>query len=66
MRKKKDGLTLSEKIEKYLEKIKTRDALNVIDDSFFSKETDAGMVWYIRRCDLLSKSGRKLDIIDEE
>jgi len=66
MRKKKDGLTLSEKIEKYLEKIKTKDALNVIDDSFFSKETDAGMVWYIRRCDLLSKSGRKLDIIDEE
>jgi len=67
MRKKKDGLTLGEKIEKNLEKIKkSKDAVSVIDDSFLSRENEGGIVWYVRRCDLLSKSGRKLDIIDEE
>ena len=35
MRKKKDGLTLKEKIEKHLEKIKSKDAVSLIDDSFF-------------------------------
>ena len=40
MRKKKDGLTLGEKIEKYLEKIKSKEAVSLIDDTFFSKETE--------------------------
>jgi hypothetical protein len=66
MRKKKDGLTLGEKIEKYLEKIKSKDAVSLIDDTFFSKETEEGLVWYVRRGDLLSKPGRKQDVIDEE
>jgi hypothetical protein len=65
MRKKKDGLTLGEKIEKYLEKIKSKDAVSLIDDTFFSKETEEGLVWYVRRGDLLSKPGRKQDVIDE-
>jgi hypothetical protein len=35
MRKKKDGLTLGEKIEKYLEKIKSKDAVSLVEDAFF-------------------------------
>jgi hypothetical protein len=35
MRKKKDGLTLGEQITKSLEKIKSKSAVSLIDDSFF-------------------------------
>lgn len=35
MRKKQEGLTLGEKIEKQLEKIKSKKVLSHIDDSFF-------------------------------
>jgi len=66
MRKKKDGLNLGEKIEKYLEKIKSKDAISLIDDTFFSKETEEGLVWFVRRGDLLSKAGRQQNVIDEE
>ena len=59
MRKKKVGLTLGEKIDKYLEKIKSKNAVSFIDDTFFSKETDEGLVWYVRRGDLLGKPGRQ-------
>ena len=53
MRKKKDGLTLAEKIEKHLEKIKSKDAVSLIDDSFFEKETEGGLLWYLRRTNLI-------------
>jgi len=66
MRKKKDGLTLGEKIDKYLEKIKTKDALSLIDDSFLTKENENGILWYVRRGDFLSKPGHLRDVIDEE
>lgn len=66
MRKKQDGLTLREKIEKYLDKIKSKVAVSLIDDTFFSKETEEGLVWYVRRGDLLSKAGREQNVIDEE
>jgi len=35
MRKKTDGNTLGEKIQKYLEKIKSKNAVSLIDDTFF-------------------------------
>jgi len=66
MRKKKEGLTLGEKIDKYLEKIKSKDALSLIQDSFLTKEDDGGILWYVRRGDFLSKPGRLRDVIDEE
>jgi|LauGreDrversion4_2_1035121.scaffolds.fasta_scaffold155220_1 hypothetical protein len=35
MRKKQDGLTLGEKVEKYLEKIKNKQGVSLIQDTFF-------------------------------
>jgi hypothetical protein len=42
MRKKKEGLTLGEKIEKHLKKVKKRGLVSLIDDAFFVEEVERG------------------------
>lgn len=66
MRKKKDGHTLGEKIEKYLEKIKSKDAVSLVDDTFFTQCTEGGLNWYVRRADFLNYKARAKNVDDEE
>ena len=57
IRKRDDGDTLGEKIEKYLQKdFKSKERRNVvklIDDAFYEKEWDGGVPFYVRRTNLL-------------
>ena len=43
MRKKHEGLNLGEKIEEHLNAIKDKELVNLIDDAFFSVESDRGV-----------------------
>jgi hypothetical protein len=65
MRKKKDGLTLGEKIELALEDLKTKSCVSLIDDSFLVPENSCGNEYFTRRSNFLRDDGRKLDIVDE-
>ena len=65
MRKKKDGLTLGEQITKSLEKTKSKQAVSLIDDSFFKEEVEGATTFYVRRTNLLREDGRFLNIVDE-
>ena len=65
MRKKKEGLTLGEKIELALETLKTKSCVSLIDDSFLVPELSDGNEYFIRRSNFLREDGRKLDIVDE-
>ena len=42
MRKKKEGLTLKEKIQKHLEKVKKKGLVSLIDDAFFTSTVENG------------------------
>ena len=54
MRKKKDGLTLGEQIDHQLEKVKgKKDAISLIGDEFYSKVSEGGLTWYVRRADFI-------------
>ncbi len=64
MRKKQEGLTLGEKIVKSLEKLKSKNCINHITDSFFKVEIENDSRLYIRRHDLFTE-GRCKDIPDE-
>ena len=64
MLQKKEGLTLGEKIEKHLKKIKKKGLISLIDDSFFGEEVERGCQFYVRRTNLM-RSNRTLHIIDE-
>ena len=66
MRKKKDGLTLGEQITKSLEKAKSKQAVSLIDDSFFKEEVEGATTFYVRRTNLLREDGRFLNIVDEQ
>jgi hypothetical protein len=52
MRKKQDGFTLGEKVEKQLEKIKKKEIVSLIDDAFYSEETEKGTIFHVRRTNL--------------
>ena len=65
MRKKDKGLTLAEKIEKLIEKVKKKEVISHIDDAFFQEQNEGGVVFYLRRTDLQREGGRVLDIEDE-
>jgi len=64
MRKKKEGLTLGEKIEKHLKKVKKMGLVELIDDTFFGVEEEKGCSFHVRRGDLM-KDFREKNIIDE-
>jgi hypothetical protein len=51
MRKKKDGDTLGEKIEKQMTKIAKRKVAQLIDDSFYRVEIEHGHAVQVRRSD---------------
>ena len=65
MRKKKEGLTLGEKIELALDALKTKSCVSLIDDSFLVPENSCGNEYFTRRSNFLRDDGRKLDIVDE-
>ena len=65
MRKRQQGLTLAEKIEKELEKVKKKAVVSHIGDSFYQPVEEEGNVYYLRRTNLLRDAGRTLNIIDE-
>lgn len=64
MRKKKEGLTLGEKIEKYLNKAKKKGIIKLLDEDFFQEEVHTGISFYVRRTNLMTPD-RTLNIIDE-
>lgn len=66
MRRKKDGLTLAEKITKHNDKIKHKQAaVELIDDSFFAEEIENGTKFYVRRTNLLRAGNRTRNIEDK-
>lgn len=64
-RKKDHGLTLAEKIEKLIEKVKKKDVVEHIDDSFYSETVEQGVVFYIRKTNLQREGGRTKEVVDE-
>ena len=65
MRKKEKGLTLAEKIEKLIEKVKKKEVISHIDDAFYQEQNEGGVVYYVRRTNLHREDGRTLNIPDE-
>lgn len=65
MRRKNEGLTLSEKITQHAEKIKQKKTVQLIDDAFFSEEVDQGAKFFVRRTNLLREGNRYRNVEDE-
>ena len=65
IRSRKHGLTMKEKIERHLEKIKKKEMVTLITDSFFEEVEELGRQLYIRRTNLQREDGRTLNIVDE-
>jgi len=65
MRKKKEGLTLGEKIEIALEQARSKQCSKLIDDAFLAPVIVDGSQYYSRYTNLLRENGRKRDIVDE-
>jgi len=65
MRKKNEGATLPEKIEKLIEKIKKKDVVSHMNDTFYEEVVDAGTVFYLRRTDLQREDGRHKNVVDK-
>jgi hypothetical protein len=64
MRKKSEGLNLGEKIMEHLNAIKDKDLVHLIDNAFFSAESDRGVEFQVRRTNLF-RDKRVLHIVDE-
>jgi hypothetical protein len=67
MRKKEEGLNMSEMIHAHLEDIKDKDAaamVELIDDAFFQEETVKGLTFQVRRSNFM-RGHRTLNIVDE-
>ena len=62
---KKEGLTLGQKIEKHLKKVKKNGLVSLIGDNFFQEELDKGCKFYVRRTQDLMTDVRTLNILDE-
>lgn len=72
MRKKKEGDTLGEKIEKQLGKISKKRVAQLIDNAFFREEIERGVAFQVRRTDFMRTKpqsklsyGRIYDVPDE-
>jgi len=65
MRKKKEGLTLGEKIEVALGSISERQCVTLIDDAFITPVLEKGNEYFTRYSDFLREDGRKRDIVDD-
>ena len=67
MRKKEEGLNMSEMIHAHLEDIKGKEGnamVELIDDAFFKEETVKGLTFHVRRSNFL-RGLRTLNIVDE-
>ena len=64
MRKKK-GMTLKEKIDQQLQKVKKKEVVEHIDDCFFQEVEEGGSLYLVRRTNLQRDGGRTLNIPDE-
>lgn len=64
MRKKEQGLSTSERIFKALDKIKDKNEVSQIQDSFFLPEIEQDCLFWTRRMDLF-RENRLLDVPDE-
>jgi len=64
MRKKKEGLTLGEKIAEKLEEVKANGQVKIIDNAFFKEEKERGATFFVRRGDFMAE-GRVHNVIDE-
>ena len=53
MRKKKEGDTLGEKIENYLEKLKKKEVAQLINDAYYEQVYEGGIPFYLRRTNVL-------------
>ena len=65
MRRRKHGLTLAEKIDEKLDKMKKKDMISHICDSFFEEVEEEGKYYMLRRTNLQRDDGRTLNIVDE-
>ena len=65
MRRRKQGMTLGEKITSHLEKVVKRDVISQIGDSFFERHEEQGSIFMLRRTNLQRDGGRTLNIADE-
>ena len=72
MRKKKEGDTLGEKIEKQLGKISKKKVAQLIDDAFFRQEIENGIPFQVRRSNFFRTNpqpklsyGRIYDVVDD-
>ena len=63
MRKKKEGLTLGEKIEEHLRAVKEKGLVQLLE-AFFVEEKDRGCAFQVRRSDFMQDK-RTFNIIDE-
>ena len=67
MRKKEEGLNMSEMIHAHLEDIKGKEGnaiVELIDDAFFQEETVKGLTFHVRRSNFL-RGLRTQNIVDE-
>ena len=55
---------MNETILKHLDKVKRRDAVNHINDSFFNEEIEKGTLFYVRRTNL-QREHRTVNVKDE-
>ena len=53
MRKKKEGDTLGEKIQNYLEKLKKKEVSQLIEDAHYHRVHENGIPFYLRKTDVL-------------
>mmetsp|Transcript_34344 Transcript_34344/g.42396 ORF Transcript_34344/g.42396 Transcript_34344/m.42396 type:complete len:213 (-) Transcript_34344:1407-2045(-) len=65
MRRRKHGLTLAEKIEKHNDKIRKKDMISHMCDSFFEEVEEGGKLFMLRTTNLQRNDGRTLNVIDE-
>ena len=65
MRRRKQGMTLGEKITHHLESIVKKEVISQIGDSFFERVEEQGTIFMLRRTNLQRDDGRTLNIVDE-
>lgn len=65
MRRRRNGLTLSEKITVHLDKVKKKEVISLLGSTFFQPHEEQGCNFMLRRTNLQRDEGRTLNIIDE-
>lgn len=64
-RKKKEGATLSEKIKKHFDKVKKKEVVSHMIDTFYERTEENGVHYYVRFTDLQRPDGRTSNVPDE-